>query len=263
MNVTLDPREVDKPYLGRWLRMTLELFVRSPVRFGIVIAILGWLDTSAQSLAQGHAVQKAWIDRLGLLMLPLLWAVMSALARGADDSRRTREALAGLARAHVWRSALTVGAVLATLNWIVAWTLHGFRDFLIPPKSGTYLQHPGQFLESIAANVFLIAVSVGLCYFPLLVLRSDTTSGQARHLSKKADALQGEWVIYVFVSALALGGTELASIVPAYGMTTAALLIFMGTLNYVAYRDIFERQSGNLPKAITTALAITPAPATR
>jgi hypothetical protein len=31
-------------------------------------------------------------------------------------------------------------------------------------------------------------------------------------------------------------------------MTTAACLVFVGVLNYVAYRDIFERRSGNLHK---------------
>ena len=263
MSTIVDPREVEKPFLKRWLRMTLELFMRSPVRFGIVIAILGWLDTSAQNLAQGHSIEKAWIDRLGFLMLPLLWVVMSALARGADDPRRTREAMAGLARTQVWRSALTVGAMLAAMNWGVVWVLHGFRDLLIPPKPGSYLQQPGQFLESIAANVFIVVVSVGLCYFPLLVLSTQGTPGYNRHLSKKADAMNGEWVIYIFVSALALGAAEFASVVPAYGMTTAAFLVFMGTLNYVAYRDIFERQSGNLPKAVAATHVVASAAVTR
>jgi len=33
-------------------------------------------------------------------------------------------------------------------------------------------------------------------------------------------------------------------------MTSAALSVFMGILNYIAYRDIFERRSANLPKSV-------------
>jgi hypothetical protein len=38
-------------------------------------------------------------------------------------------------------------------------------------------------------------------------------------------------------------------LVPAYGMTAAAWLVFMGVLNYVAYRDILERRPGNPSQA--------------
>jgi hypothetical protein len=33
-------------------------------------------------------------------------------------------------------------------------------------------------------------------------------------------------------------------------MTTAAFLVFFGVLNYVAYRDMFERRDENLPKQV-------------
>jgi hypothetical protein len=36
-------------------------------------------------------------------------------------------------------------------------------------------------------------------------------------------------------------------VIPSYGMTEAALLVFMGVLSYVAYRDIFERRDENFP----------------
>jgi hypothetical protein len=42
--------------------------------------------------------------------------------------------------------------------------------------------------------------------------------------------------------------------VPFYGMTLAAWIVFIGVLNYVAYRDIFQRRSANLPQTIAAAL---------
>jgi hypothetical protein len=44
--------------------------------------------------------------------------------------------------------------------------------------------------------------------------------------------------------------------VPAFGMTRAAWIVFMGTLNYVVYPDIFQRRSANLPKAVATVSAV-------
>jgi len=44
------------------------------------------------------------------------------------------------------------------------------------------------------------------------------------------------------------------SLIPSYGMTEAAWLVFMGILNYVAYRDIFERRDQNLPATARAAL---------
>ena len=250
MSTTLDPREVDKPFLRRWSRMSFELVMRSPVRFGIVIAVLGWFDTSALTLAQGFVVQKVWIDRIGMFFLPVLWTFISALARGADDASRAWEALAGLRRKRVWGGAFATGATMATLNWIIAWAFHGMAELLSATKPRPYLQHPGQFLDSLAANVMLTCVFVGLCYFPLLVLVPEISSGDARYLSRKASDINGANVIWCFVGAMVVGADILASVVPAYGMTTAVFLVFMGTFNYVAYRDIFERRSGNLPKAV-------------
>jgi hypothetical protein len=42
---------------------------------------------------------------------------------------------------------------------------------------------------------------------------------------------------------------------PAYGLTIAAWIVFVGVLNYVAYRDIFEGQSANLPKSAAAGSA--------
>ncbi len=75
----------------------MALFLRSPIRFGILIALLGSLDTTAVHLAQGYVVEKIWVDRLGTLALPLLWVLVSALARGADDRRVSMEALSNFA----------------------------------------------------------------------------------------------------------------------------------------------------------------------
>jgi hypothetical protein len=85
VNTTLEPRRVDKPFLRRWLRMSFGLFVRSPLRFCLVIALLGWLDASAVNLAEGYAVQKIWVDRLGMLILPVLWILISAVARANES----------------------------------------------------------------------------------------------------------------------------------------------------------------------------------
>lgn len=248
MSTTLEPRKVDQPFVRRWLRMALELFVRAPMRFGILIALLGGVDHAAVALAQGVGIQRTWADRLGTLMVPLLWVLTSAIARGADDSRQSSEALASLGRRQVWLGALRAGVTLAVFLSIAGWVLQGLGQLLSPHRSQSYLQHPGELLDSIVANVLFLQSWVGLCYCPLLVLQPQLSPPEVSSMSRRASKINGNMLIFTFVGVITFGAASLASVLPLYGMTDAALLVFLGVLNYVAYRDIFERRSGNLPK---------------
>jgi hypothetical protein len=253
VSTPLEPHEVDKPYLRRWLWETLGLFVRSPLRFGLLVAVLGWLDTSAVNVTEGLVIDRLWADRFGMVLLPVVWTVVSAIARGADDASQTWAAIRSLARRRVWSGALTTGAVIAVLNWIVFWSLGGLIRLVIPARTTPYLHHPGELIESIGSQAVLVFVFVGLCYFPLLVLIPDMPSSTARHLSHRALALNDRMTMLVCVGTVALIGDSVSSVVPAYGMTMAACIVFLGVFYYVAYRDIFERRSSNLPKAVISA----------
>ncbi len=253
MNATLEPREVEKPFAQRWLRATLALLLRSPIRFGLLIALLGWVDISAVNFAAGHVVEKIWVDRLGIVTLPFIWVLVSAVARGADDNRQTWHALAQLRRRPVWVASLVAGTSLAVLNWIIYSLLHGLHAALGLHESKPYLLHQGQFLDSVEASVLLLSITVGLCYFPLLVLAPELSSRHARHLADKAGNINGRHGIMLLIAIVVLGAIALAATVPAYGMTTAAYLVFIGVLNYVAYRDIFDRRIENLPRQVATS----------
>ena len=248
MSPTLEPREVEKPFPRRWLRMTLELFVRSPLRFGVVIALLGGLDHAAVALAQASGFQREWTDRLGTVVLPFVWILTSALARGADDPRQSSAALAVLGRKRAWLGALRAGATLAVFLWIAFWVLQGVGELLSQHRPEGYLNHPAELLASIVANVLFLQSWVGVCYCPLLVLQPQLSAGEASHLSRRASKLNGNTLIIVLFGAITFGAVSLSSVLPFYGMTDAALLVFLGVLNYVAYRDIFERRTGTCPR---------------
>jgi hypothetical protein len=249
MNATLDPREVDKPFVQRWLRAALALLIRSPFRFGILIAVLGCLDTSAMNLANGYVIERVWVDRLGMITLPLLWVFVSAIVRGADDGGRTWEALSNLRRRSVWMGALSVGVGMVALSWFVYSLFSGFGA-LATRNPHPYLQHQGDLLSSIEAGVMLIVSAGGLTYCPLLALVPEISASHARSLSKKAERINGLITIVTMTGILVIGAIYLTSALPAYGMTTAAFLVFFGVLNYVAYRDMFERRDENLPKQV-------------
>jgi hypothetical protein len=94
---------VEKPFWKRWLRMSWQLFVRSPVRFGILIALLGWADTSAVNLSSGFVIPRIWVERLGMLLLPAFFAIK--VLRAFVDLRFGGKALAG-------------GVALALFEWV-------------------------------------------------------------------------------------------------------------------------------------------------
>lgn len=241
MSTTLEPREVEKPFLSRWSKAAAELIVRAPLRFGIVIALLAALDTGALDLVQGSELMRPWIDGLGMILLPLLWALICALARGTDDASQTEAALRLLARRRVWAGAMCIGACLAAINCILATPLQG----ILRPRS--YLSDSGQLMDPSATGVLLLTVLLGPCYLPLWTLLPDMSFQEVRLLSRKATEINGLYEVSLAMAAMSVGAWMLSDMLPAYGMTMAAFLVFVGVWNYVAYRDIFERRAANLP----------------
>jgi hypothetical protein len=77
---------------------------------------------------------------------------------------------------------------------------------------------------------------------PLLALVPGLSAHHAITLARRADKMNGPVTILTMTGILAIGELYLASLVPPYGMTNAAFLVLFGVLNYVAYRDIFERR---------------------
>jgi hypothetical protein len=116
-------------------------------------------------------------------------------------------------------------------------------------------------LASIVANVLFLQSWVGVCYCPLLVFQPQLSASEASSLSRRASKLNGNTLLLVFGGAITVGAVSLSSVLPLYGMTDAALLVFLGVLNYVAYRDIFERRSRNFPETVAPAHVSGVAPA--
>lgn len=99
------------------------------------------------------------------------------------------------------------------------------------------------FIGSYTWNCLLLVAPLGVCYFPLMALAPGLTILDACQLSKKASQLNGEWVIVLFVGALSLTADGFARAGPAGDIVSAAILVFIGAFNYVAYRDVFERRT--------------------
>lgn len=244
----LRPRKVDQPFVQRWLRSSLELIRGSPGRFGLLIALLDSLDSFAVNLASAHHIEKMWVDTLGALVLPLVLILVAAVARGADERSQTWVALVQVLRKTAWMGALGVGTIITALSWSIYSAIYGLGAALLLAKPGLYLQEQGQFLASVEAGVLLSSIVVGPCYFPLLILEPTMSPLDARDLSMKANELNDGYLVIAMLLMLDLSSIALAAVVPAHGLTMAMCLAFMGVLNYVAYRDIFEARGGDRPR---------------
>lgn len=246
MSETLEPRIVDKPFARRWLVTTLALIGRAPLRFGCLIALLGLLDTGVEALFQGYSMSRVWGDRLGALALPLLWLLTAAVARGADKPSLTRESLISAFRRESLLRALRAGALYAiAIHLFDSWHSAGSSGAAHHPGAApVYLSVPGDFVDSVAANVAFFCMALGPCYFPLLAF---VPGAEAYLLSRRASRMNGDLLIDFLIAVLVLTGLGITSMVPLFGMTNAAFLVFMGVFNYVVYRDIFERRAQNAP----------------
>jgi hypothetical protein len=229
--------------------MTLQLMLRAPVRFSVAILLLGCLDAFMLNLLPG-AIPSPWGIELGKLLLPLAWVVVAALARGADNSKQNRKSLASLTRPTVWVAALAIGLGLITLDMVIYGLL--FPD--------THWQDvkllSGRVVEFAGAQAWIVTLAAGICFFPLLVLEPTLSFPEVLRLSKSATEINGRNTISWFITCVLCVALMMDSFVRAYGLTMAAGIVFMGVLNYVAYRDIFERQSANSPETVTRASAV-------
>ncbi len=263
MSDTLEPRVVDKPFVRRWLLTTLTLTGRAPVRFGCLIALLGLLDTGVEALFEGYSVSRVWGDRLGALALPVLWLLTAAAARGADKPSLTREAFVSAFKRGSLLRALRAGALYAiAIHLFDAW--HATGSSATAHHVGTapgYLTVPGDFIDSIAVNAGFFSIALGPCYFPLLAF---VPGAEAYLLSRNACRKNGELVIDMLIAVLVITGIGITNVLPAFGITNAAFLVFMGVFNYVVYRDIFERRAENAPLPAHTSdpviAAVVPSP---
>jgi|HubBroStandDraft_5_1064220.scaffolds.fasta_scaffold11183_4 hypothetical protein len=239
MSDLFEPREVERPFGLRWLKMALQLLVRCPLRFGVIVAALAWLDSSVEGLADGMSIRKMWVDWAALLLLPLLYTFVGAIARGADDPRQTWRAFSGFLGRRLWAGALGAGALMVSIQVAVLWLMQAYPEL-------EYRNAPGHFLVSFETQTCVVCMDLGLCFFPLLAFASVVPASELRRVSRSAQALNGateisRLLIIMLVPAAAL------DLVPSFGIGQAVWLVFMGTVSYVAYRDIFERRSGNVP----------------
>lgn len=243
MSVFLEPRVVEKPFRKRWLLATLELVARSPVRFGLAVALLGWIDASAQGWLEGIKVPSLWAGGLGALLLPPIWAFVAALSRGADDRSQTWRALGGFGRLRFWAGILAACAVMVAL-----WLMMHILSYSDPYFDGAYINSPGALLGLCGAQTGLLYMMFEPCFLPLLVIEPTLSAIEARQLSLRASEVNGRSLIgslWLMMLAIWLALHQL----PSFGMIDAMYLVLTGVLNYVACRDIFERRSANLPRS--------------
>jgi hypothetical protein len=255
MKNSLEPRAVDRPFIGRWMRTTLALIVRSPVQFGLVVVLLLCLDNAVVELASGYRVSRLWANALGSLLLGFIWVFIAALGRGADESSRTWSALAQFIRPRVWVGAIASAAAAVCFELLVRWLLNGVTGLeritgLHHGKPTSFLQHPGDFVSAISHDAMFFTAVFEPFYFPLLALIPGIPPRQAHSLSMWAARKNGAMEILLGVGIVVVASAALAQIAPVFGLIDAATLLFIGVFNYVAYRDVFERRSDTAPQAI-------------
>ncbi len=256
MSETLEPRTVDKPFVRRWLLTALALMGRAPLRFGLLILVLGLLDCAVEALLAGFTMSERWSNALAVAVLPFFWLLVAAVARGADNPMEAREALVRAFRSEALKQVGSFGIAYAIAYLLLHWywdkppaTVHR------PGADADYLSTPGHFIDSIAVYVGFYSILRGLCYFPLIAWVPGV-GDYALRLARRANELNGTLLIDFLIVVLVLPAAWLAEALPAFGMTNAAFVVFMGTLNYIVYRDIFERRTHNLP--VTKAVSENP-----
>lgn len=198
--------------------------------FGTAIALPAISALLGTEIVPARFIDAGCTLVVGSLLLPYFWIVLSLLSRRSDRAFGFSELLHHAVSRSAWRGGLLPGCLLASVGWLLHWALSG-SPFLV------------DFIGSYTWNCVLLLAPLGVCYFPLTALAPGLSILDARQLSKNASRLNGEWIIVLFVAALSLTADGFARAGPAGDVVTAAIVVFIGVFNYVAYRDIFERRT--------------------
>ena len=70
MSEALEPRQVERPFLGRWVRTTFALLAGSPTTFGAAVALLAIFDLLYIDVAPQPLIEAGLTLVVGTLLLP-------------------------------------------------------------------------------------------------------------------------------------------------------------------------------------------------
>ena len=202
---TLEPRAVERPFHWRWLKAASLLMLKFPIRFGALIATLSFVDVTVAKHLQGYTLPKALYRWIGVAVLPVIWTLVATVAKGTEHPGKGWSSLLDFVRNRIWYRALLPGLLYFAIGICLSTV---FQDF-----SNDDLELSPEF------------------------------SGWKLHLlSHKATRLNDcltFWVLLVSTSCIA----DVIEHFLSYGIAEAAGLVYSGVVGYVAYKDIFERQS--------------------
>lgn len=256
--MTFQPRSLGQPPIGQWLLESVTLLLRSP---GSTLFCLLGLSID-YGLACVVRASTAASFATGILSIPLCTLASAACCLGAASVDRRRPP-------HAWRESLNLcrvrGLLLATCALPATALLLFAAGHFLCATAGTRMLGDGPAVVTAGVQFALLA-QIGISTWSLApitqaaaILETDEPA-IARHLSRAAldrNPETGNALRYgVLLVAFILGVTH--AIEPGADYPAAGVLVcWMGSLNYVIYRDIyFSLPKGQIPEFEISCAAI-------
>jgi hypothetical protein len=230
----LEPREVERPFHWRWLKGGAQLMLRFPIHFGTLIAILSFLDVTTAKYLQGYDLPRALYKWIGVAALPVLWTLVSAIARGVEYPAESWSSLRDYFQNRIWYRALLAGILLFLPGVCLSAVFQDFSDNEI-------VLSPGAILTVFGGQCIFWWFTFGICYFPLLIFAPELSGWRLYLMSNKAAALNSSSTFWILMAAISCAA-DLIEYFLSYGVSEAAGLIYSGLVGYVACKDIFLRK---------------------
>lgn len=244
MSSEFKPREVEPQPHVRWAKATGVLITRSPVAFGVLLAGLLLVDPTVSSLVGPNPSREvlALRDTLAALAAPFVLAAAVLVGRYADLGQRPSLRIG-------WGRLGVLAAGLAAISLVL-------RAGLPSPPAQVIAEDYAQLGGRLCMNWSVVQFLHGGLVVPLVAI-GDVPLRRAWWLSFEAvtinELLQVDLFAMVAVMVVA------TNLWMPYGIPVAALFIFLGAYQYVAYRDIFEQRANNAPTCVANSRSVSPA----
>ena len=231
------PRTVEGPALRRWTAEAYRLIMRAPTRFGALAGSVVLADYLAATFAPANLTYNQVLPLAPFFCVPVL-AFVTMLARAADIGPAARTGQQ-LLNGTMWRVLMVMAAAASgfifsqTIFWNLVQTLPSLAQVPVPFVHGS--------LVTAFRTAYMTTALVCTPIIVPLAMYASASPAEAYGLGTigvkvNLRPMLGLLCVIVF-------GGIISTHLISYGVIASVFLVGQSVLNYVAYRDIYERRS--------------------
>lgn len=242
------PRRVEPDYLKRWAKEAIQLIIRAPMSFTLLLLGLFAVEQIFNTSPKGTPVL---LNIFMYIVSPLFWSLSFFVARYSDKQKLEVEVRPWTnTLLHCMKRVFVVTVLFVILSLILmAPTAKVIISEGVPGPTTLSLKWNHIHPASLCANCFVVGMLGRLCGMQQMLSAFHGISiDVADSLLNRAIDMNPSMIHFWFMLITILLVLPISIFYNVAHFAAPVVLVFLSALSYVAYRDIFEHEEKNAEK---------------